>query len=266
MRNDFFDANDWFNNYQNVKEPALRQNDFGGTVGGPIRIPHLYNGKDKTFFFVSYEGLRLLQPRPAHVFGVPDYCIRGLVAPGSPAVCENSDGTPMLDPNGQNRIPAPAALQPVLNGFPLQNVSDYFPDGWAELKASWSDPSSIDSTSVRFDHMVTDRARLFFRFSDAESNSTTHSVDLIPSMIGNHPFTTRTYTGGVTSLISSRLNNEFRINYSSSEAATHIAIGAFDGSVPVDLAKLTGLGPSATVEPFFCGANESFWLPSRPHI
>ena len=258
VRNDFFDANDWFNNYQNVKEPALRQNDFGGTVGGPIRIPHLYNGKDKTFFFVSYEGLRLLQPRPAHVFGVPDYCIRGLVAPGSPAVCENSDGTPMLDPNGQNRIPAPAALQPVLNGFPLQNVSDYFPDGWAELKASWSDPSSIDSTSVRFDHMVTDRARLFFRFSDAESNSTTHSVDLIPSMIGNHPFTTRTYTGGVTSLISSRLNNEFRINYSSSEAATHIAIGAFDGSVPVDLAKLTGLGPSATVEPFFCGANESF--------
>src|SRR5438105_2131899 len=80
VRNDFFDANDWFNNYQNVKEPALRQNDFGGTVGGPIRIPHLYNGKDKTFFFVSYEGLRLLQPRPAHVFGVPDYCIRGLVA------------------------------------------------------------------------------------------------------------------------------------------------------------------------------------------
>src|SRR5437764_982441 len=43
VRNDFFDANDWFNNYQNVKEPALRQNDFGGTVGGPIRIPHLYN-------------------------------------------------------------------------------------------------------------------------------------------------------------------------------------------------------------------------------
>ena len=39
-------------------------NDFGGYVGGPITIPHLYNGKDKTFFFFSYEGLRLAKETP----------------------------------------------------------------------------------------------------------------------------------------------------------------------------------------------------------
>ena len=44
-------ANDWFNDYFGVSEPGLRQNDFGGTFGGPVRIPGLYNGKDKTFFF-----------------------------------------------------------------------------------------------------------------------------------------------------------------------------------------------------------------------
>jgi Carboxypeptidase regulatory-like domain len=38
--------------------PLLKQNQFGGTFGGPVRLPH-YNGKDRTFFFVSYEGLRL---------------------------------------------------------------------------------------------------------------------------------------------------------------------------------------------------------------
>src|SRR5882762_1576540 len=52
LRNDYFDAKDWFNDYLKVPEAPLRQNDFGGTIGGPLRIPRLYNGKDKTFFFV----------------------------------------------------------------------------------------------------------------------------------------------------------------------------------------------------------------------
>src|SRR5437879_3531894 len=76
LRNDYFDANDWFNNYFGQKEPPLRQNDFGGTLGGPIWIPGAYNGKDKTFFFFSYEGLRLLQPQPAFVAAVPDAALR----------------------------------------------------------------------------------------------------------------------------------------------------------------------------------------------
>src|SRR5947199_3204703 len=76
LRNDMFDANDWFNGYRKIKASALRQNDFGGTLGGPVRIPGLYNGKDKTFFFVSYEGLRLIQPQPASVMLVPDAALR----------------------------------------------------------------------------------------------------------------------------------------------------------------------------------------------
>src|SRR6201992_2255992 len=45
-------------------KPSLHMNDFGGFAGGPVRIPHLYNGKDKTFFFGSYEGLRLPREFP----------------------------------------------------------------------------------------------------------------------------------------------------------------------------------------------------------
>src|SRR5205823_595459 len=51
LRNGFVDASDWFNDYFGVTQPDLKQNDFGGTLGGPLRIPHLYDGKDKTFFF-----------------------------------------------------------------------------------------------------------------------------------------------------------------------------------------------------------------------
>ena len=51
LRNNAFDAR----NYFEVTRSVLKQHDFGGTFGGPVRIPWLYNGKDKTFFFVSAE-------------------------------------------------------------------------------------------------------------------------------------------------------------------------------------------------------------------
>jgi len=58
LRNSFFDANDWFNKRAGNPRAAFRMNQFGGTVGGPLTIPHLYRGKDRTFFFFSYQGTR----------------------------------------------------------------------------------------------------------------------------------------------------------------------------------------------------------------
>jgi len=57
-RNRALDANSWVNNTAGVGKSVNTQNDFGATFGGPVRIPHLYNGRDKTFFFVDYEGFR----------------------------------------------------------------------------------------------------------------------------------------------------------------------------------------------------------------
>jgi len=58
LRNSFFDANDWFNKRAGNPRAAFRMNQFGGTFGGPLTIPHLYNGKDRSFFFFSYQGTR----------------------------------------------------------------------------------------------------------------------------------------------------------------------------------------------------------------
>jgi outer membrane receptor protein involved in Fe transport len=58
VRNNFFDANSFFNNQQGLPVPVLKRNQFGGTIGGPIFIPKVVNGKDKLFFFFSYEGQR----------------------------------------------------------------------------------------------------------------------------------------------------------------------------------------------------------------
>src|SRR5438105_5830359 len=146
LRNDFFDANDYFNDYlravdPTLTKPALRQNDFGGTLGGPVRIPGAYNGKDKTFFFVSYEGLRLLQPQAASTMAVPDNALR---------------------------TNTPAPLNQVLKAFPVPNgpelpvqctpgpsdpncdpATSQEPSGAAQFVASWSNPSSINATSMR---------------------------------------------------------------------------------------------------------------------
>ncbi len=58
LRNNDFDANDWFSNRAGKSRQIYKQNDFGFTAGGPVWIPKIYNGKDKTFFFFSYEGFR----------------------------------------------------------------------------------------------------------------------------------------------------------------------------------------------------------------
>jgi hypothetical protein len=67
LRNKVLDANSWFNNYNNgtgappIPRGAFSQNQFGGNFGGPVWIPHVYNGRNKTFFFFDWEGFYLRQ-------------------------------------------------------------------------------------------------------------------------------------------------------------------------------------------------------------
>ena len=60
LRNDHLDAADFLlNSTPGGQKQQLKQNQFGATIGGPVSIPHVYNGKDKTFFFFGYEGFRI---------------------------------------------------------------------------------------------------------------------------------------------------------------------------------------------------------------
>lgn len=55
FRSDKLNANNWFSNRDNISKPKLKQNQPGARVGGPIRIPGLFDGRNKAFFFVNYE-------------------------------------------------------------------------------------------------------------------------------------------------------------------------------------------------------------------
>ncbi|HMF77279.1 MAG TPA: TonB-dependent receptor, partial [Bryobacteraceae bacterium] len=61
LRNDALDASTWNANRSGTPKPELRQNQFGFTVGGPVYIPHVYDGRNKTFFFGDYQGTRIAQ-------------------------------------------------------------------------------------------------------------------------------------------------------------------------------------------------------------
>jgi hypothetical protein len=215
VRNGYFDAIDWFNDYYHIPEPGIHQNDFGGTLGGPVRIPGVYNGKDKTFLFVSYEGLRLRNPQPASTSYVPDTALRASV---------------------------PAVLLPVLNAFPEPNGPD-LGGGIAEFIGSWSNPSSIDSSSVRLDHTLGSKTNLFFRFSNTGSSQSAG----LPSDPGTANFSLRTYTFGVDSTITNRLANEFRLNYSSNNVDGFSVPASFAGSTPLNLAQAGGLSPGSVM-------------------
>ena len=223
LRNNFFDANDWFNNYYQVPLAALRQNDFGGTVGGPLAVPGLLSTKDKTFFFVSYEGLRLTQPQAATIQYVPDSFLREQ---------------------------APAALEPILNAFPVQNGTDYGSaanPGLAQFVRAYTLPSSIDSTSLRVDHNFGNNFQTFFRFSDTPSFTSSRSLSVLTQSHSN----IQTYTFGATGQLRAHLVDEFRLGYTHSDAGVFGKLDSFGGAQVSDLATAAAQGSYSNPQLYF---------------
>ncbi|HEY1501212.1 MAG TPA: TonB-dependent receptor [Acidobacteriaceae bacterium] len=212
FRNEALDANNWFNNaaIPQVPREKERQNDFGGTLGGPIFIPHLYNGKDKTFFFFSYEGLRLWTPQGLSTSSVPDQALRQQ---------------------------APAALQPVLNAFPVANMGeDGLNDGLGIYQVGQSFPSSIDSPSIRVDHNFSDKFKVFARYVDTGSVTSTFGQAVQRENIINN----RLVTAGATYLVTSTQSNEARFNITQTNSIQNYVSTSHGGATSFDITTLPG--------------------------
>src|SRR5262249_47242928 len=124
FRNDKLDANSWNNNFNGAPKGRDHQNDFGGSLGGPVWIPKLYDGRDKLFFFFSWEQYRNNLGKSV-VSTLPTLAERGgdftrLLGPG----LVDSDNNPILNPcNGkqilQGEIFDPSTTQ-VVDGQPCR--------------------------------------------------------------------------------------------------------------------------------------------------
>jgi hypothetical protein len=202
FRNDVLDASSWFVNANRLTKPRERQNDFGGVFGGPVI-------KNRTFFFFSYEGLRLRQPSTQQ----------------------------SVVPDNQSRQVAPATMRPYLIAFPVPNGSS-LGSGLAQFNASFSNPSSLDAYSIRFDHVLNSKNSLFARYNFSPSSLDQRSPPFagpILSMTNSLSSSVHTFTAGFTQLINPRISNEIRANYSNDRILVRWVMDNFSGAVaPAD--------------------------------
>jgi Carboxypeptidase regulatory-like domain len=199
LRNSLLDANSYNANAAHTPKPHFQRNQFGYALGGPVRIPHLYNGHDRTFFFSTYEGLR--QSQAGSFLGtVPT----ALERTGDFSQTRDSNGnliviydprTTMPDPTApvgttryirttfpNNQIPGQylnAAGVNILNKYPMPNrpgqgassVNNYFSNA--------TTASTQNTVNFRLDHKFNDTHSIFGRFDWFQRNN------IFPDPYGN---------------------------------------------------------------------------------
>ncbi|MBS1806655.1 MAG: TonB-dependent receptor [Acidobacteria bacterium] len=204
LRNDKFDANNFFANANNLKRPPIRQNDFGGVLGGPVLLPK-YNGRNRTFFFFSYEGVRLRTPFVT---------------------------VPLQVPSLAARQGATGVLRDILNAFPLPTGAPLAatPNA-APYQAAFSKPSTLDATSFRIDQNFGPKLTLFGRVNHAPSVTDERARFCAASCVARLDHKTDTYTAGATMTFGARLSNDLRVNYSKAGVNQSYFIDNFGGAV-----------------------------------
>lgn len=185
LRNDFFDAAGFFDNAAGKRKPVLKQHDFGGTIGGPVWIPKIYDGHNKTFFFVSNERFRNRTGPRADQFTIPlpemyqgDFSNwkdqNGLLLPiYDPATTREVDGKTVRDPFPGNIIPASRISAVAKNVIGLATMKPNLPDprgilnpnprnNFLTTTGTRTDP--WDKWSAKVDHVFNPSQRLGFMF------------------------------------------------------------------------------------------------------
>jgi hypothetical protein len=255
LRNDVFDASDWFANANRLPKPEERQNDFGGTFSGPII-------KDKTFFFFSYEGLRLRLPETT-LTDVP---------------CDSSCLI-----FGNARTTAVPAMQRYLNAYPLPNGPEVFTPctpnvdgcaasgqqstGTAQFNESYSNKSSLDAYSLRIDHRLTKGWRIFGRYNYSPSESDARGASGTASLSTVNPIhiTTQTGTAGGTWSFAPEAVNDLRFNYSRADAFSSYHLDSFGGAIPLASVPFPSGFTPANAEFQFDIFPQSFYIGSGVH-
>ena len=215
-RNDMFDAQPFFAAPGSPKRP-LHINQFGVEVDGPVSIPKIYKGRNKTFFTASYEGLRQITS-PSQL-GTPltqamrngdfsSLCTGGFNSSG---VCTDAQASHQIDnpttlaPYSNNLIPSnqlsPVA-QSLLVYYPLPNV------GTNTFSGPVASNISANQTLQRIDQNVGDKIRLFLRYD--WQNTNIFGGNITPTSGSYGPANNRNLAIGYTHILTQNLINDFR--------------------------------------------------------
>lgn len=179
LRNSKLDANDYFANSRGIPLASFKRNQFGASIGGPVSIPKVYDGKNKTFFFFAYEGLRqrsaanLLNSVPTELQRAGDFTqtlnsAGALINIYDPATTTRVGNAFVRQVFPGNVIPG-SRIDPV-----ARNVVRYFPmpngpgdrfTGRNNFAAQGTSPTDINQWDLRGDQIINDNHRFFVRYS-----------------------------------------------------------------------------------------------------
>jgi hypothetical protein len=199
LRNSLLDANSYNANAAHTPKPHFQRNQFGYALGGPVRIPHLYNGHDRTFFFATYEGLR--QSQAGSFLGtVPT----ALERTGDFSQTRDSNGnliviydprTTMPDPSApagttryirtafpNNQIPSQYLNTTgvnILNKYPMPNRAGQGASSVNNYFSNATTASTQNTVDFRLDHKFNETHSIFGRFDWFQRNN------IFPDPYGN---------------------------------------------------------------------------------
>ncbi|MBZ5594372.1 MAG: TonB-dependent receptor [Acidobacteriia bacterium] len=220
VRNDAFNANSFFNNQQDLPVPVLKRQQFGGTLGGPITIPKIVNGRDRLFFFVGYQGQRqtatAINPgvtvyTPAELNGDFSHAANG--AP-DPLVASFLHQNPYFQANpnlAAQAIIDPARIDPIAQNYIKAGLVPTSASGTLFPQAASSD--NRDEITGKVDYQVSEKDRIsatLGRNNNPQLNPFTYGAN-----VPGYPDTTRflQYFGNIvyTRTFSPALLNEARM-------------------------------------------------------
>src|SRR6266852_9376777 len=165
VRNAAFDARNFFDHKSDLDKrrlPPFARNEFGVTNGGPVFVPHIYDGRGKTFYFAEYQGFRQVLGT-TQVFPVPTQAER-----------QGIDTTAFR--GDTLTVPVSSKAATLLAGYPLPN-DPLGAFGARAFATSSKVATRTDQASLRLDHRISEKATLFLRFSRNQVTGPTTNPD-----------------------------------------------------------------------------------------
>jgi hypothetical protein len=212
VRNNEFDARSYFLP-ATAHQPPIRQNQFGFELDGPIMIPKLYDGRNKTFFMGSYEGLRQIRSTTSVATIMTPQMFTGDLSQYTKQIVNPFTGTPY--PN--NIIPisqlSPYTIQ-LQKYYPVPNQ----PGITNNYAASLANNNNTDQTVDRIDQNLGDKTRVFFRYQRQVETILVGAAN--PTNATNGPVYLNNFDIGYTQTLSPRMVNDMRFGRNYFETAT----------------------------------------------
>ena len=243
FQDDALDARGHFENRANPKNPR-RRNQFGGHTGGPVVIPGLYDGRNRTFFMGAYEGVRG-EAITSPFASVPTPLMRqGDFSEIRTAIRNPFTGQPFPGNVIPQALLSPVSLR-LLNYYPQPNQAATATIAASNFQGPSANTDNVDQVLTRVDQNLGNRVRLNVRYNWHDSFNSNVFNAAIPATAVTQPRVNKNWLFAYTHTLSPRLHNDFRIGYhridfdtlnpfavsGPATAGADLGIAGFDGDV-----------------------------------